>query len=420
MIERVSLFSKKQDIFISLVLSFFILLISLLLEYKNYYEFNRFDSITQEVTVLKQYTKSKNSRTYQVLKLRSDDGVTFYTTAKKSLQDIKNKKIKVLIWPKELTFLKYLSSFYANSKIITIYEHPSLKQELNEYISNVHEDKSIANIYHALYSATPLEREAQSIFSNLGISHLLAISGFHLGVLSALLYFFIRPIYSFFQDRFFPYTNAKRDTFFIVASILLAYTLFLDTPPSLIRAFGMLLVGFFLYDRGIKIISMQTLFITIMLLLAFFPRLFFSLGFWLSSAGVFYIFLFFIYFKALSKVWQFLLLPIWVYLLMLPYSLAIFENFSAYHPLSIIWTTLFTLFYPLSILAHIVGYGAIFDDSLLWLLDLGREGNKIELDVYTFLLYILLSFTAIFYKKVMWSLVLFACAIFIYAIYHIA
>lgn len=181
----------------------------------------------------------------------------------------------------------------------------------------------------------------------------------------------------------------------------------------------MLLVGFLLYDRGIKIISMQTLFITIMLLLAFFPRLFFSLGFWLSSAGVFYIFLFFLYFKTLSKLWQFLLLPIWVYLLMLPYSLAIFNNFSVFHPLSIIWTTLFTLFYPLSILAHIVGYGAIFDGSLLWLLDLGQDGNRVELDIYIFALYLLLSFMAIFYKKIMWGLLLFACTIFINAVYQV-
>lgn len=419
MIERVSLFNKKQDIFISLALAFFILAISLLLEYKNYYEFNRFDSVPLEATVLKQYVKSKNNRTYQVLKLRNDEGVTFYTTAKKSLEDIREKKIKIIIWPKELTFLSYLSSFYANSKILEIYENHTTKQELNNYISNAHEDKSIANIYHALYSATPLESESQTIFSNLGISHLLAISGFHLGVLSALLYFLIRPIYSFFQDRFFPYTNGSRDTFFIVATILLGYTLFLDTPPSLIRAFGMLLVGFLLYDRGIKIISMQTLFITIMLLLAFFPRLFFSLGFWLSSAGVFYIFLFFLYFKTLSKLWQFLLLPIWVYLLMLPYSLAIFNNFSVFHPLSIIWTTLFTLFYPLSILAHIVDYGAIFDASLLWLLDLGKDGNRVELDIYLFVLYLLLSFMAIFYKKIMWGLLLFACAIFIYSIYQV-
>jgi len=419
MIERVSLFNKKQDIFISLALSFFILTISLLLEYKNYYEFNRFDSVPLEAIVLKQYIKSKNNRTYQVLKLKSDEGVTFYTTAKKSLQDLKDKKIQILIWPKDLTFLKYLSSFYANSKILNIYEQHTLKQELNDYISNVHVEKSIANIYHALYSATPLESESQSIFSNLGISHLLAISGFHLGVLSALLYFFIRPIYSFFQNRFFPYTNGSRNIFFIIATILLLYTIFLDTPPSLIRAFGMLLVGFFLYDRGIKIISMQTLFLTIMLILAFFPRLFFSLGFWLSSAGVFYIFLFFIYFKEMNKVWQFLLLPIWVYVLMLPFSLAIFGNFSYFHPLSIIWTTLFTLFYPLSIFLHVVGYGAIFDSPLLWLLDLGRDGYKVVVDIYTFLLYLLLSFGAIFYKKVMWSLLLFGNAIFIYAIYQV-
>ena len=79
----------------------------------------------------------------------------------------------------------------------------------------------------------------------------------------------------------------------------------------------MLLVGFILYDRGIEIISMQTLFVSVVLLIVFFPRLFFALGFWLSVAGVFYIFLFLLYFKYLSKVKQFILLPFVIYILKL-------------------------------------------------------------------------------------------------------
>jgi len=420
MIERVSLFNKKRDFFILISISFTIFLFSLLLEYKNYKEFTIFDSALVKATVLKQYLKTKNGRTYQVLKLKNEDGLTFYTTAKKSLHNIKNNEIELEIWPKDLNFYKYLTTFYAPSKIIKIENKKSIKQKLNAHISSSHKDANIANIYHALYTATPLEWELQKTFSYLGVSHLLAISGFHLGVLSALLFFFIRPVYAFTQDRFFPYTNAKRDIFFITAILLFAYMLFLDSPPSLIRAFGMLLAGFILYDRGIKIVSMQTLFLTLLLLLAFFPRLCFSLGFWLSASGVFYIFLFLIHFKNLNKIWQFILLPLWVYLLMLPFSLAIFGNFSLYHPLSILWTTLFTLFYPLSILLHIVGFGDFFDPALIWLLKLNKEGVLIKLHLFLFLSYLAISVGAIFYRILIWFLLLFCCTLFIYSMYHVA
>ncbi len=420
MIERVSLFNKKRDFFILLSISFAIFLFSLLLEYKNYKEFTLFDSALVKATVLKQYTKTKKNRTYQVLKLKSEEGLTFYTTAKKSLQNLKNTEIEVEIWPKDLTFYKYLTTFYAPSKIVETKDKSSLKKEFNTYIASSHKDAKITNIYQALYTATPLEWELQKRFSFLGVSHLLAISGFHLGVLSALLFFFIRPVYAFLQDRFFPYRNAKRDIFFIAAIALFAYMLFLDSPPSLIRAFGMLVVGFVIYDRGIKIVSMQTLFLTLLLLLAFFPRLCFSIGFWLSASGVFYIFLFLVHFKNLSKVRQFILLPVWVYLLMLPFSLAIFGNFSLYHPLSILWTVLFTLFYPLSIVLHIFGFGNLFDNVLLWLLELGAEGILVKLDLFLFLSYLALSLGAVFSRALIWPLLLFSCSIFIYAMYHIA
>ena len=120
MIERVSLFNKKRDFFLFISASALILLVSLFLEYKNFSEFTRFDSALVEATVLKQYTKSKNNRTYQVLKLKSEDGLTFYTTAKKSLQDVKDKKLELEIWSSNLDFYGYLTNFYAKSKIINI------------------------------------------------------------------------------------------------------------------------------------------------------------------------------------------------------------------------------------------------------------------------------------------------------------
>jgi competence protein ComEC len=148
---------------------------------------------------------------------------------------------------------------------------------------------------------------------------------------------------------------------------------------------------------------MQTLLITVLLLIALFPRLFFSIGFWLSISGVFYIFLFLIYFNNLSKVKQFLLLPFWIYFFMLPYSLIIFGNFSLYHPLSILWTSLFTLFYPLSIILHIFELGDLMDPLLKFLLELKTHSITVDFNSLWFIPIISFSLLSIFKR---WALIL--------------
>jgi competence protein ComEC len=417
-LERVELFNKKE--FLSfLLLCLFVLSYSLLINFQEYKNLTRFDSHILKATVLKQYTKTKNQRTYQVLKLKTDSGITFYTGAKESFEDVKGKELTLEVFASKVSFYEYLTTFYAYTKVQKTSEIKTLKQELNSFIASQHSNPNITNIYQALFSATPLNKELQTAFSTLGVSHLLAISGFHLGVLSGVLFFILRPIYNFFQDRYFPYRNSKFDIFLIVAFSLLVYLNFLDSPPSLLRAFAMLIIGFILYDRGIKIVSMQTLLLTVILLLSFFPKLLFSLGFWLSVSGVFYIFLFMIHFKHLSKIWQFIIIPFWVYILMLPFSLVIFSNFSIYHPLSIIWTSLFTIFYPLSILMHLVGMGNLFDGVLESFISLAQTQTLVELDAKWLILHIVLSLLSIYKRSFIWLLLTLSLFFLIYTIYHV-
>lgn len=421
-LKELSLFQSKKELFYLFLTLFVILSYSLLIEYNNYKNLTQFDSNIIQATVIKQYEKTKikkngSLKRYQVLQLKSKQGFKFYTTASKKLTNIINKEVTLELWAGNISFYEYLSHFYAYSKIIQVDKNSTFKEQLNNYLSRVHPNHNIASIYQALYSATPLPKELQTLFSNLGISHLLAISGFHLGVLSAILFFLFQKPYIFFQNRVFPYRNAKRDIFIITSMILLSYLLFLDTPPSLLRAFSMLIIAFFLYDRGFKVVSMQTLLLTLLFLLALFPRLVFSFGFWLSIMGVFYIFLFLIYFKHLSKRWQFILLPIWVYLLMLPYSLALFSNFSLYHPLSILWTSLFTLFYPLSMLLHCIGLESLFDNSLIFLLHLGEQGEVVKLAKIYLIIHIFLSLLSLYKKYALVLLLIYSLFILIYALY---
>ncbi|MBA3025347.1 MAG: ComEC/Rec2 family competence protein [Sulfurimonas sp.] len=424
MLEKASLFATKREAFFTLGLFAFILTYSLLIEFQNYKNLTRFDSAQTNATILKQYKKSKETkngqlRNYHILKLKSDEGYTFYTNTKLSYPPSLGKKITIVFFAPEISFYEYLQSFYAPGYILETNETKTLKQKVNASIASAHTNAESTNIYQALYTATVLDKSLQSAFSNLGVSHLLAISGFHLGVLSAVLYFLLKFPYKYLQERYFPYRSQNRDLFVLVAIALFFYLLFLDSPASVLRAFGMLLVGFFLHDRGLKIVSMQTLLLSVLLLLAFFPRLFFALGFWLSVAGVFYIFLFLIYFQEMQKKWQFILLPLWVYGMMLPYSLVIFGIFSSYHPLSIIWTFLFTFFYPLSIFLHFVGFGDLFDTVLQLFIGLGQTHITLSINAAWLAFYVLLSVLAIFKRTVLKLLILLALAFFIYSVYHV-
>ena len=424
-LERHSLFDSKKEFFSFFALLVFLLFFSLSYQYYQYKQFTRFDSQLIDATVLKQYTKTKTikhaeQKKYQILKLRGDNGLIFYTKASNKLPNLVDKRVQIELWAGTISFYEYLKTFFAFSKIYKIYTSPTLKQHIATLIQAQHAEQNISELYKALFLASPLNKSLQQQLSKLGSSHLLAISGFHLGVLGALLFFLFKIPYKFFQNRYFPYRSYTRDSFIFTAAILLAYVLFLDAPPSLLRAYAMLLLGFILYERGFKLLSMQTLFVTVALLLALFPRLFFSVGFYLSIAGVFFIFLALIHLKKLSKISLFIFLSLWVYLAMLPLSIALFHTFSLYHPLSIIFTTLFSLFYPLSIFFHLLNIGYIFDTPLQMLLEIDTHARPIAFSFFWVFIELVLSILAVFKKKFFWLLFLYCLLIFIYLIYNVA
>jgi competence protein ComEC len=335
-------------------------------------------------TVLAQYKKTKETKnhkiqTYQVLKLRSEDGLEIYTTQTPSTKNLKNQTIKCEVFAPSISFYQYLTSFYAPVKILKVLPtQQTLTSKLQKTINTQHADKTVASLFTTLFLAKPLPFELQTYFSQLGISHLFAISGFHLGILSFLLYLLISLPYRYLQKHFFPYRDYKTDTFAMVLIFLLAYLLLLNAPPSLLRAYGMLVLVFFLYTQGMELISMQTLLVTITLLLSLFITLFFSLGFWLSVAGVFYIFLFLQTFPNLGKKATFLLLNIWIYLAMLPIGITIFHNFSIYHPFSIVLSIAFSIFYPIELFLHLVGFGGVLDSIVSYLLSLPLQNTPIQ------------------------------------------
>jgi len=240
----------------------------------------------------------------------------------------------------------------------------------------------------------------------LGVSHLVALSGFHLGILWGLIYGLLLFLYRPLQQKFFPYRHALFDVGLVVMTFLAFYLWFVDFPPSLVRSYAMVFVGWVVLPLGIELLSFTFLTSILLTLVVLFPSLLVSLGFWLSVAGVFYIFLLLQYTKNYNK-WMITLLfiPFGIFILMLPVVHHIFGVTSGYQLLSPLLSLLFIPFYPLVMVLHLVGFGGVLDSPLLWLFSLPNESTDNLLPLWAMLGYVGLSLGAIWSRKLFYGVI---------------
>jgi len=394
----------------------FVILIRLSIEYQSYQSFISKPFYYTHAKVLNAYEKSKGGKRYQVLKLRSDDGFTFYTT-NHSKDDFHHKRLRLQIFPnKSISFKDYLGTFYVKSRIKD-QELLSLdfKDDLLKKVAAQHKGTSLQSFYNAIFFATPLDRELREKISMLGVSHLVALSGFHLGILWGLVYGLLLLLYRPLQQRFFPYRHALFDVGLVAMILLGAYLWFVDFPPSLLRSYAMVLVGWIVLLLGMELLSFTFLTTIMLILVALFPSLLVSLSFGLSVAGVFYIFLLLQYSKGVKAlIITLLFIPLGIFVLMLPVVHTVFAVTSIYQLLSPLLSLLFIPFYPLVMLLHLLGFGNLFDTALLTLFAMPQSSAEVLLPVWAMLGYTGLSIGAIWSKKLFWLVISFAL---FYAIY---
>ncbi len=132
--------------------------------------------------------------------------------------------------------------------------------------------------------------------------------------------------------------------------------------------------------------------------LVLFPRLLFSISFWFSVSGVFYIFLFLKHFSNLPKYLIFILLNFWVYMMMLPIVHFVFKVFTPLQLFSPLLSMVFVVFYPLELALHVVGFGGVFDKYLLGLLNLQTTFYAITTPFWFLVFFIIASICSIFNK----------------------
>ena len=185
----------------------------------------------------------------------------------------------------------------------------------------------------------------------------------------------------------------------VVFLVLIGYMVVIDYVPPFMRAVVMSIVGFFFFSRGIRLLSFETLAIVCLGILAFIPSLFFSLSFWFSIAGVFYLFLFLHHIKWKNKIGLFLGLDIFVFTAMLPIVHAFFPVFTLLQLTSPLWSAVFVLFYPLGLFLHLISWGDLLDSLVMAFLHVKAQSFHLSVP-YAFLIpYGVLSILSIWSKR---------------------
>jgi len=394
-LESLTLFknNKERKLFFFIFLSIF--LFNLYLEFTNYKQITKNEIYYTKGVILNIYHKNK----YETLKIKTEN-FTFFTSYNKKNKLKIYQNIDLYIVTKDIDFFSYLKGFYVKS--FSINTNPiklDIKQKIHNYIKSQHTNDNLSSLYNALYLASPLTNKIRELASNLGISHLIAISGFHLGVISLVLYFLIHFIYNKIHKIKFPYRNKRFDIMIFISFILFSYLIFIEMPPSLLRAFIMFIFALFLLRNNIKIISFETLLIISIFIIALYPKLLFSLSLWFSISGVFYIFLFIKYFSHLNKPLQFVLFNFWLYLSINPITHYFFATTALEQLYSPILTILFTIFYPLTAFLHLINTGGIFDLYLETLINMNIYSVEVFTPSWFFVVYILVSLFSIIRKE---------------------
>lgn len=385
----------KSKQIVTIFILFFALLINILLEYSKYLEFIDEEVFETKVEVLNIYEKDDKD----ILKLKSSD-FEFFTNMPKNEEIKRFDLLNILIVSRNIDFIDYLKGFYTK----TIYfdelqKEQTFKDKIIKNIENNHQDEKIIELFNALFLAVPVSKELRDVITAYGIAHVVALSGFHLVVLSFVIYWILYFPYKFFQDKYFPYRNRKLDILLITIAILFYYLILTDIVPSLLRAFVMFCLGIYLLRSNIKILSYMTLFYTFLIVIAFYPKYIFSIGFWFSIFAVFYIYLFIQYFKNYNKWLLFIFFNIWMFLIFNPIVHYYFPQTSYEQFYSIPITIFFNFFYPAEIFAHIFGFSDYFDEYLKIFIEYKIYVYDVFTPLYFYILYLFVSFLSIWSKK---------------------
>lgn len=364
-----------------------------------------------QAQVLLQYIKTKAEKPdkpYTVMKL-SSQGHIFYITSRDDLKDLQGRFVRVYgKVDKRCDFVDYFKSCFFIAFSISLMPKREFSAPLKDYFASQHKSAIQTSLFGALFFADSLSKQWREVANRLGLAHIIAISGFHLGVLSAFLFAIFAPPYRFLQRRFFSYRNEFYDLGAIILLFMCGYLVLLDFTPSFLRALVAGAIGFLLLFWGLEIINFKLLGLVGLICIALFPTALFSIGFILSMAGVFYIFLFVKHCPKIPIFWYFVAFNVVIFFSITPLVHYFFPYFSPYQLVSVPVSVGFVAFFPLMIILHIFGFGGIFDKWLDMVVSAEIPSIDYYLSLPLTLCYVALSLSAIVSKKCYVAMLIFA------------
>lgn len=414
------LFENKKEIAYFLLCALLIFCLNLAWQYHKFSTFkaDRFFAATAVLEKSEQRI-SKNGKIYFLNVFKTDDFKLFAY----SKNEIEKAQYSLKIPTKNVKFLSFLKgqifgSFWGLKRLEA---RPTLSQTLSSKIAAQHENTLLKELFSTLYLATPISKELRVMVTNWGIAHLIAISGFHLGLLFSIFYLLFKKPYEFFQNRFFPYRNRDFDLSVVILAFGGFYLWLLDFTPSFLRSYIMALFGFFILCRGLKLFDYGNLIICVILAISVNITLLFNIGFYFSCLGVFFILVYIHHFgersdlKSKTKMlFHAIFFEIFVFCAMNIPVYYFFSQASLFQMSVVPLGYAFVVFYPISILLHLFNFGGIFDEYLLSFLAFAGKQTDIFVPLWLFVLFNLSLYFCAKYKYFAVFLAIFSLCYYLY------
>ena len=202
--QRKSIFENAREVYIFCLACALVFALNLGFSYYKFSEFKAQNGVILQAKILQNYEKTnEKGKIYRVLKLKTQD-FSFYTTTLADFDAGANEQILIGAENKNVKFKDYLSgSFFMPSYGVAELRYAAssepLRDQIYGFIASQHESEKMTELFTALFLAAPVGKELRTDVNFYGVAHLIAISGYHLGLIFGFLYFIMRPAYSYFQ-----------------------------------------------------------------------------------------------------------------------------------------------------------------------------------------------------------------------------
>jgi len=180
MLKPPKLLVSAREFYLTFSIFFILFTIEFLFIYIDYRSFVKKEFYFSDVKILNIYPK----KSYRVLRVYSNSlDLDFFTTLYNSNLDLEiDAIVRLKLYPSSnLSFWEYLNSPYIKSKFLSIKREPEgIKAKLFQELFIQHKNREVIEFYQAIFLANPISKDFREVVSALGVSHLIALSGFHL------------------------------------------------------------------------------------------------------------------------------------------------------------------------------------------------------------------------------------------------